>query len=305
MEFRIGIDGGGTKTEGILLDGSGAIVARHLGPGCNPNVAGPAAARAVVVGVIDTLRAEARRLAPGAVIGLTHLYSAGNRSFWSETVATFTDCGRTFSADDSHPVLELATAGQPGLVLHGGTGSFVAARAPDGSIHYAGGIGWRFGDPGSGYDLGRRAIGRALLELQGWSAPTALSSLVRAHAGLGAAADAATLTRHFYQHAEPNQVIAGLAPGLLGLAAEGDVEARRIVTDSVGELLALALRVVTRLFPGVTPATLAAGISGPILTHAALASFWSAGCPLRVTPVTGAPIEGVRRLVARADGARG
>ena len=106
--------------------------------------------------------------------------------------------------------------------------------------------------------------------------------------------------RDSYQHAEPNQLIAGLAPGLLGLAAEGDVEARRIVADSAGELLALALRVVTRLFPGVTPSTLTAGISGPILTHAALTSFWGTGCPLRVTPVTGAPIEGVRRLVARA-----
>ena len=110
----------------------------------------------------------------------------------------------------------------------------------------------------------------------------------------------ATLTRHFYQHAEPNQLIAVLAPRLLTLAADGDVEARRIVADSAGELVSLALRVVTRLFPGVTPSTLGAGISGPILTHAALTSFWGAGCPLRVTPVTGAPIEGVRRLVARA-----
>ena len=300
MEFRIGIDGGGTKTEGILLDATGAIVARHVGRGCNPNVAGPADARVYRAGVIDALRAEARRLALGASITRTHLYSAGNRSFWSETVATFTDFGRTFTPDDSHPVLELATGGQPGLVLHGGTGSFVAARAPDGSIHYAGGIGWRFGDPGSGYDLGRRAVARALIELQGWSAPTALSTLVRAHAGLGSAADAAALTRHFYQHAEPNQLIAVLAPRLLTLAADGDVEARRIVADSAGELVSLALRVVTRLFPGVTPSTLGAGISGPILTHAALTSFWGAGCPLRVTPVTGAPIEGVRRLVARA-----
>ena len=300
MDFRIGIDGGGTKTEGILLDGSGAIVARRLGPGCNPNVAGPESARRIVEGLIAELAAEAGRLSSGAVVTHTHVYSAGNRSFWRETVAAFTGCGKTFSADDSHPVLELATDGRPGLVLHGGTGSFVAARAPDGGVHYAGGIGWRFGDPGSGYDLGRRAVGRALLELQGWSTPSSLTSTVRAHAGIGAAADAGTLTRHFYQHAEPNQLIAGLAPALLRLAAEGDAEARRIVTESAGELLALGLRVVTRLFPGVTPSTLAAGISGPILTHAALEPFWTSGCPLRVTPVAGTPIEGVRRLLARA-----
>lgn len=300
MDFRIGIDGGGTKTEGILVDPSGAIVARRLGPGCNPNVAGPDAARRIVEGIITELAAESRRLSTRAVVAHTHVYSAGNRSFWRETVAAFAGCGKTFSADDSHPVLELATDGQPGVVLHGGTGSFVAARAPDGEVHYAGGIGWRFGDPGSGYDLGRRAIGRALIELQGWSAPTALTPLVRTHAGIGPMADAASLTRHFYQHAEPNQLIAGLAPSLLRLAADGDTEARRIITDSAGELLALALRVVTRLFPGVTPSTLTAGISGPILTHAALEPFWSTGCPLRVAPVTGTPIEGVRRLLTRA-----
>ena len=36
-------------------------------------------------------------------------------------------------------------------------------------MHYAGGLGWRFNDPGSGYDLGRRAIARALLD--DWTTP--------------------------------------------------------------------------------------------------------------------------------------
>ena len=46
--FKIGVDGGGTKTECILVDAAGAIVARHLAAGCNPNVAGPEAARQIV-----------------------------------------------------------------------------------------------------------------------------------------------------------------------------------------------------------------------------------------------------------------
>ena len=71
--------------------------------------------------------------------------------------------GKVVACDDSRPVLELATGGKPGLVLHAGTGSFVAAQAPDGTLHYAGGTGWRFGDPGSGYDLGLlRAVTNAV-----------------------------------------------------------------------------------------------------------------------------------------------
>ena len=81
--------------------------------------------------------------------------------FWRETAAALQGYGKVTTTDDSVPVLELATAGAPGLVLHAGTGSFVAARTADGATHYAGGLGWKLGDPGSGYDIGRRAVALA------------------------------------------------------------------------------------------------------------------------------------------------
>ncbi len=55
--FKIGVDGGGTKTECILLDASGSIVAVHVGAGCNPSVVGPEQARSVVIAALDSLRA--------------------------------------------------------------------------------------------------------------------------------------------------------------------------------------------------------------------------------------------------------
>jgi len=297
--YKIGVDGGGSKTECILIDGSGHVIARHLAPGCNPNVIGAEPARLILADALSSLRKTAFGDHPRPIVA-THFYMAGNRTFWRGATLTLTDLGQIFTADDSWPVLELATHGKPGFVLHAGTGSFVAARAPDGSVHYAGGVGWRFGDPGSGYDLGRRAIGLALLELQGWAPASRLGPTVREHTQLGDAADAAAVTRFFYHHAEPNRQIAALAPALLQLASEGDQPTRQLITESVTELLTLAVRVAGKLFPEIPLNTLTVGLSGPILTHATVAAILGARAPFALTPVQGTPIEGVRQLLLRA-----
>lgn len=298
--YKIGVDGGGTKTECILIDDTGAIVARHLAPGCNPSIIGPEQARNIVTEALRTLVAHSAIGAPSAIlIEVTHIYAAGNRAFWRETADALEGFGQVLTADDSHPVLELATRGEPGLVLHGGTGSFVAARGREGSIHYAGGIGWRFGDGGSGYDLGRRAITRGLIELQGWAEASPLLHVIREHTQLGATADAAAVTRYFYSHSDPNRQIAALAPAVLRLAGEGDPTAHHIVLESLHELIALASCVASRLFPDTDRDSFPAGLSGPILTHPVVVAAAASCSPLRLTPVEGTPIEGVRRLLAR------
>lgn len=297
--YKIGVDGGGTKTECILIDESGRVLARHIAPGCNPSVAGAEQARLIITDALCGVVRSAFDARP-AEISTTHIYSAGNRAWWRETAAALTGFGKIVTADDSHPVLELATRGQPGLVLHAGTGSFVAARAPDGGVHYAGGIGWRFGDPGSGYDLGRRAVARGLLELQGWAPPSRLGPTVRDQTQLGEAADAGAVTRFFYLHADPNRQVAALAPAVLRLAEEGDPTAQQLVAESAGELVTLATRVAMKLFPETPFDTLPAGLSGPILNHPVVRQTISARSPFAFTPITEPPIEGVRRLLLRA-----
>lgn len=304
MTYKIGVDGGGTKTECILVDAAGTIVARHLAPGCNPNVVGPEQARLIVTDALRALTSSPslNLQLPTSTgrVAATLLFMSGLPGFWSEFAASLKDFGRVTAALDSLPTLELATHGAPGLVIHAGTGSFVAARAPDGTIHYAGGTGWRFGDPGSGYELGRRAISRALLELQGWLPASRLGPTVRDHTQLGAAADARAITRFYYSHAEPNRIIAALAPAVLRLAAEGDHTAHQVLIESAGELLDLATRVATKLFPGTPLDTIPTGLSGPLLNNATVAAALAPRTRLPLSPITAPPIEGVRLLLLRS-----
>jgi N-acetylglucosamine kinase-like BadF-type ATPase len=294
MGWKIGIDGGSTKTECVLVDPSGAVAGRHSAPGCSPSLVGTERAQEIAAEAIRALRA----VRPEVPIAYTLLCMAGNRSFWKKFGESLVGCGQIETADDSLPVLELATRGGPGMVLHAGTGSFVAARTRDGSVHYAGGLGWRFGDEGSGYDLGRRAIARALLELQGWAPPSGLSALVRERTG---AATATAVAGHFYHDPSTNTGVAALAPDVLRLAGEGDATAATAVTESVGRLLDLAISVGDQLFPGQRPDSFRAGVSGPILNHLVAYKALSARAPFPLSRISEPPIEGVRLLLARGS----
>jgi glucosamine kinase len=300
MSFRIGVDGGGTKTECILVDARGAVAAQRTAPGCNPSLSGPERARTVLREALQALVAAAG--SPPVTVDRVLLCMAGSESFWRETAVALAGYGRVEAMADSLPVLELATGGGPGLAVHAGTGSFVTARAPDGSVHYAGGLGWRFGDPASGYDLGRRAIALALLELQGWSPRTGLADQLSAHTGL---ADYTANSRWFYGAGDANPMIAAFAPRVIELADRDCAPAQRVIAESISDFSALVNTVCLRLFPQATvEAPIPCGVSGALLNRP---SCWSAlrdvavahGWPVQLRPVSDPPIEGVRRLLQK------
>jgi N-acetylglucosamine kinase-like BadF-type ATPase len=95
--YGIGVDGGGTKTELVLIDDTGAVVAQHLAPGCNPSILGPEQARAVLLEALGQL--------PQAPVRCTQLYMAGSPDYWQEFARQLDDFGDVSAHDDSLPVL--------------------------------------------------------------------------------------------------------------------------------------------------------------------------------------------------------
>jgi len=292
--YRIGVDGGGTKTELILIDKHGTILARHVAPGSNPSVIGAGRARVILTEALHTLRSQAP--APALPVETTLLCMAGSQDFWSEMASSLSGYGRVETATDALPVLELATGGGPGLVLHAGTGSFVALRASDGSVHYTGGLGWRIGDPGSAQDIGRQAMARALAELQGWAAPSALGRALSEEFGTEAPA---AITTALYSDPEPNQRLGAFSARASQLASGGDNVAKAIILSAVRGLLACAEASARAVFGSKNLATLAAGLSGPILTQPFVVAGLQPFTSLPLKTLAEPPIEGVRRLLHR------
>lgn len=298
MNFKIGVDGGGTKTKYILTDGSDAIVARRSTPGCSPSIMDHASIRANIADNLRALEAEAQQRDPKAKITDVLFCMAGSRIFWGEFGGQITGYGRVHNFDYSIPVLELATGGKSGLVLHSGTGSFVAAGSADGTAHYAGGLGWRLGDPASAYDLGQHAVARAILELQGWAQSSDLGAAICQATDIH---DANALTRHFYTDTKSATMISAFAPHVTRLAEHGNEVAREILINSVTKLGQLANEVIARIFPAKNETQLPVGLSGVILQTAAarntLGAMLDPRCAMHV--ITEPPIEGVRQLLAR------
>lgn len=182
MSYKIGFYGDDAQTEFVLVDAAGQICSQRATIGCNPNLfLDQDTIRSVIVEALVGLVSAGKAKYPSGRLTHTVLCMPGSQSFWRGIVARLTDFGTASTLACYVPKLELATGGGGGLVVDcGRLRSFVAARGPDGSLHCAGNFGWRISDAGSHYDLGRRALVRALLELQGWAEPSAVGPAVGA-----------------------------------------------------------------------------------------------------------------------------
>jgi N-acetylglucosamine kinase len=167
MRFVLGFDGGGTKTDCVLMDESGTILARSQAGPSNPLRVGFGAA-------ITSIREAARQALAQAAL------PEGATS--AALCAGLAGAGPPESAEKIHALLAaefpeskvqvctdlalaLAAAGDgPVIVLLAGTGSFAVGRNTAGESARAGGYGSQIGDEGSAYDIGRRAVLTAMHE---------------------------------------------------------------------------------------------------------------------------------------------
>jgi N-acetylmuramic acid 6-phosphate etherase len=238
----IGADVGGTKTAAAVSDG-GRIVGRAEGVGGAVRPGRALASAGVIAEVARRALAAAGRLtADVLVVGAA---GAGRELEQEELRKALRAEGladKIIVVTDIEIALAAAFQDGPGIVVSAGTGSVAVGRDRTGQRHRIGGYGWQMGDEGSGYAIGRAALGAVSRAADGRSPRTAISDRVLAATR---SPDFDTLVR-WAAGASPAEV-AALAPHVLAVAEQGDTLAQGIADYAARELSQLAIRLLPKM----------------------------------------------------------
>lgn len=162
MRYVLGFDGGGTKTECVLMEETGAILARSRSGASNAvNLGANAAAAALAEAGKQALRSAAKSPCDVAYI-LAGISGAGEPAARAEIQANLKPVfPKATIVVASDLILSLAATGEiPSLVVIAGTGSAVLGRTSPLELARAGGFGPIIGDAGSANDIGRKTVAR-------------------------------------------------------------------------------------------------------------------------------------------------
>jgi N-acetylglucosamine kinase-like BadF-type ATPase len=241
-KILIGADVGGTKSA-VAVSQDGKIIGRADGPGAAVRPGRALASASTIVEVVrSALSAAGRVTGDVLVVGAAGAGRTSERDELRTALRTENVVGHVVVTTDIEIALAAAFESGPGIVVSAGTGSVAVGRDRTGKQHRIGGYGWQMGDEGSGYAIGRASLGAVSRAEDGRSPPTALSSrLLQATRS----ADFDSLVR-WAAGASPAEV-AGLAPHVLAVAAEGDPLAQGIADYAARELSQLAICLLPKM----------------------------------------------------------
>lgn len=176
--YYIGIDGGGTKTKFDLFDSDKNSIASITTPTIHPAQASFKEAVSVLTDAKEKLLANINDidyvLKVGAGLG-GYGINADYRKKLEDEFSTVFDEFKLYS--DAYAAMLGALAGEDGILMIAGTGSIALAKVGDETFR-CGGFGYRYGDEGSAYSIGKALISRALKEADGRLDKSIISDLV-------------------------------------------------------------------------------------------------------------------------------
>ncbi|HEY9189016.1 MAG TPA: BadF/BadG/BcrA/BcrD ATPase family protein [Ignavibacteria bacterium] len=239
MNYVLAVEGGGTKTNSVIADENGNIIAKSTtGPSNFLIVGFEKACENIIQGLQDCINNSKINNSDikVAMLGLT---GAGRKLDQDNMRKAFKDYstskGFTFNSiivdSDARISLEAAFPNKPGMILISGTGSIMFGKDGQGNLYRVGGWGRILGDEGSGFYIGKKGLISSIKQIDGRGEKTLLFDLISEKYNLNSLE---TIIKSIYTD---NFDIAKIAPLVFEAAEKDDKIAKEILNEAVDELL--------------------------------------------------------------------
>ena len=289
MNYYIALDAGGYKTESILFEQTGKVIAYERSRGANAFDVGVSEAT-------DRIRATAENMKSRIPDGgeLRSVFgSISVAHFYPEIEQRIARSFRGAKCKMDSVVSSVFASGigkADGVCLISGTGSYCCIRRDGQHRHYIGSTGYMLETGGSGYVMGQQALIAASRERDGRGPSTLLTEMLESEMG-------ETIFEHMpVIYAGGRAYISSFSKTVFDACRQGDEVAKRIVQDAVDyfdEALRTSYKIMGKPFRGV----LGGGVFLNVPEYAeAVCACAPEGCDLKVmdTPTLyGSALEAV------------
>lgn len=234
--YYIGIDGGGTNSRMLVVDGAGDTVGLYNG-GATNMASNPAQAvkdniQALLDGFLDE-KGATMDACRGLCIGSAGVDTQENARDM-ESIIKACGLGSPLRViNDGELILWAELEDRPGVALISGTGSVSYGKNRNGDVQRVGGWGHLFDDYGSAYWIGKEGLSRAFLSFDGRGDKSLLEARMAEHFGV----DSLDLSiPAIYPSHSDKAVMAGLAVVVQRAADAGDETARQILYQAADDI---------------------------------------------------------------------
>ncbi|HTY71669.1 MAG TPA: BadF/BadG/BcrA/BcrD ATPase family protein [Actinomycetes bacterium] len=247
-ELLVAVDGGNSKTDVVLVDADGVVLAEVRGDGTRSHVVG---VPAMVDGVAALVRAARREAGLDDTIAISAgAFCLANLDVAEAEAQALEDlrrqglCDRLVVRNDTLAPLRAGSPHAWGIAVVSGAGINAVGVHPDGREARFLALGDVTGDWGGGHSVGLAGLGAAVRAGDGRGPATSLRTAVSEHYGMPSP-EAVALA--LADDRVPMETVHGLAPAVFAAAEDGDAVATSIVLRLADEVATLALALARRL----------------------------------------------------------
>lgn len=262
--YVLGIDGGGTKTTGVISDEQGKVVAWETVGASNQN----GAEISVVKGEFNKLFSSLKRQNEEAFSRVTTVFAGMSgvdrpdaKKVINSIISELSPSNVSIIIDnDGVNALYSGTLGNPGIVQIAGTGSISFGINNQGERGRVGGWGYLIDDDGSGYSIGRDALIAVYRSFDERGSKTILTEKILHHFQVSSPPD---LVKLIYAVGKSREMVSPISKLVVEAADEGDMVANHILQQSGEKIAESIVSLIRKLFSkhnGTIPVVLVGGV---------------------------------------------